>query len=279
MGAFNTILHPTDFSPAAENAYRHATALAKAFGARLHLVHGYETPRLKAYYTGSLSLKLEQAALENLEANLHTQMQDLLAAEHAQGVEVTYELIYDKPIWKVHQYTSTSADLLVMGSQGQNEGLTGVLFGNTAQRMIRFSPVPVFAVPSSIAPKPWATIVFATDFNDLAHINVQPVMDLASAFGATVHVLTVVQHHSETLREKLQADFAKFDALYPEVPFQQVIEDNKTVVEGVNECAKKLSADVVALQTEGRKGFLAYLFGSVTEDVATQVELPLLAIK
>src|ERR1700751_2788397 len=64
----DTILVPTDFSPAADNAVEYAVELAKHFNARIILVHAFSFP--VASYEAGVSLQTHSLLRETAEDNL-----------------------------------------------------------------------------------------------------------------------------------------------------------------------------------------------------------------
>jgi nucleotide-binding universal stress UspA family protein len=141
---FTHILAPTDFSAPSERAVAAAAHLARAFGARLTILHVLESdfesaalaygfrPMLAEYIE-----KTEQAAVEQLDAAAAA-MKDLdvsiLVTRGTASMEV------------VRTAREEGCDVIVIGTHGQS-ALRHMLFGSTAERVLRKAPCPVLAVP------------------------------------------------------------------------------------------------------------------------------------
>jgi len=139
------ILVPLDLSPASDRVSQYASAMARCFGARVTALlvveeaeglRGLNLPRVSY---DELIPDLEEQARRRLEAygRKHLAEAGSLELRVARGVP-----------WEVILATAREigADLVVMGTHGRR-GLDRALFGSTAERVLRRSPVPVVAVP------------------------------------------------------------------------------------------------------------------------------------
>ena len=142
MALFTHILVPTDFSECSERALDTAIELARTFDARLTLLHAWTVPTFG--YAEELAwpvVDLENAARRSLDDALrrcigrHAQMDAILQ----NGME--YERILET-------IASRKIDLVVMGTHGR-QGITRVVLGSVAEKIVRLSPVPVLTVGSS----------------------------------------------------------------------------------------------------------------------------------
>lgn len=147
MNVFKRILHATDFSKASGPALAKAIALARQNRAPLTIVHvlaptvipvggdfGYVPPR----------------TYETLDRNARQYAQKHLAALGARarkaGVRTTVLLVDGGPSEQIPRAVRrTRADLVVIGTHGRT-GLTKVLLGSVAERVVRLAPCPVLTV-------------------------------------------------------------------------------------------------------------------------------------
>ncbi len=139
---FKRIFVPTDFSACAEEALAVAIELAKKFESHLTLVHACEPPTYA--YMGMVTTPLD----------LVTPVQDAArealrqAAEALKGKYANSEALLLFGVASVELVAAIEknhADLVVMGTHGRT-GLTHVLLGSIAERLVRTSPVPVLTV-------------------------------------------------------------------------------------------------------------------------------------
>ena len=144
MKDFKTILFATDFSESSDYAFQYAFALAKKFGARLLVMHVINEPvDLRGFYVPHISFeKLEEEIEEGAK-----KMMEKFCRTHIREYDNFETLIvpgipYDEIIKKAAE---SSADLIVLGTHGRT-GLDHVLFGSTAEKVVRKSPVPVMTI-------------------------------------------------------------------------------------------------------------------------------------
>ena len=138
MFPIHTILHPTDFSDRANEAFRLAAAVARDYGARLVLFH--VVPPAPAF-TGEMGVAMppEPESVEEFWAKLND-----LRAEGDLCVERS--LVRGDPAEEiVRRARDEKADLIVMGTHGRT-GLGRLLMGSVAELVMRRAPCPVLTV-------------------------------------------------------------------------------------------------------------------------------------
>jgi nucleotide-binding universal stress UspA family protein len=141
---FKTILFATDFSTSSEYALKYALSLARKFESRLGIIHVINEPvDLRGFYVPHISFDQLEAEIE---AGARKMMESFCQthADGYPGVEtfVVPGIPYDEIIKKAAEL---SADLVVVGTHGRT-GLDHVLFGSTAEKVVRKSPVPVMTI-------------------------------------------------------------------------------------------------------------------------------------
>lgn len=142
--AFRRILVPLDFSEHAQKALRYATALARQFDSSLVLVHVIEPLVYPADfgYTPLPANLLEQ----DFEREANARLEAVAAAQAAVGFQVEHFVRIGKPYHEIALAAAEQrADLVVLTTHGYT-GLTHVLLGSTAERVIRHAPCPVLVV-------------------------------------------------------------------------------------------------------------------------------------
>ncbi len=140
-----TIVVPTDFSPASDRAVDYAAALASPFGATLHLLHVVEEPFLAGggweWYIPSA-----RAVREKLTSDSLARLSKIADRLIERGLSVTTGVAYGAPAEGI--VTSAGeclADLIVMSTHGRS-GVPHLVLGSVAERVIRSAHCPVLAV-------------------------------------------------------------------------------------------------------------------------------------
>jgi nucleotide-binding universal stress UspA family protein len=144
MLEFKTILFATDFSESSDHAFRYALSLGKKFNARLVIIHVINEPvDLRGFYVPHISFdkleeEIEEGAQKMMEKFCRTHIRDYDNFESFIMPGIPYEEIIKKGL-------ESSADLIVMATHGRT-GLDHVLFGSTAEKVVRKSPIPVMTI-------------------------------------------------------------------------------------------------------------------------------------
>ena len=141
---FKPILFATDFSDSSEHAFQYALSLAGKFESRLAIIHVINEPvDLRGFYVPHISFdkleeEIEQGAWKLMEKFCRTHAQGYAKVESFVVPGIPYDEIIKKAL-------ELSADLIVLGTHGRT-GLDHVLFGSTAEKVVRKSTVPVMTI-------------------------------------------------------------------------------------------------------------------------------------
>ena len=141
---FKTILFATDFSEGSDFAFQAALSLARKYEGKLILIHIINEPvDLRGFYVPHISFdkleeEIEQGAEKLMEKFCRTHIKDFSNYE----TFVLPGIPYDEIIKKAEEFET---DLIVMGTHGRT-GLDHVLFGSTAEKVVRKSPIPVMTI-------------------------------------------------------------------------------------------------------------------------------------
>ena len=145
--AIRRILHPTDFSPASRPAFRRAVELARALRGSLLVVHVMPPPPLvgEGYITPVTIAAILRSQRDAAERGLRT----LVRRARAAGVRVSGRLAASGLTHEqiVRMARRHRADVIVMGTHGRT-GLTRLMLGSVAARVIATAPCPVLTVRS-----------------------------------------------------------------------------------------------------------------------------------
>jgi nucleotide-binding universal stress UspA family protein len=144
MKLFDTILFANDFSENSEHAFDYALTMAKKFEAKLIIIHVINEPvDLRGFYVPHISFEnLEKEIAESAEKMMdkfcRTKIKDFSKFETMVISGIPYEEI-------IKQAEELNAGLIVLGTHGR-KGLDHILFGSTAERVVRNAPCPVMSV-------------------------------------------------------------------------------------------------------------------------------------
>ncbi len=140
------ILVPLDFSPASDRALAYARALSTEFGAPLFLLHVIEDRMMTGPWPSEVYLGELPKLRDDLVKDAERRMRLCLESLEKEGLTATGEVLIGGPSHVIiEQAEALNADLLVMGTHGRT-GITHLLIGSVAERVIRHAPCPVFVV-------------------------------------------------------------------------------------------------------------------------------------
>ena len=299
---FSLILVPFDGSAFAERAVPAALAIARAVGAAVELVHVHERlpPSGGApMFDTRLDLESRTAVCRTLDA-----LEDRLAKESDLAIRFTC-LTGDVSATLEDRILGSGADLVVMSTHGAG-GLLRTLMGSVADHLVRHVHVPVLLVrPGALGPltsaKPlFKHVLFPLDGSDLAARVIDPALALASP-GDTVltllHVVVVPTALGEMPYASAGVRFSQSDIDHQQheiTPYLEAIAaglrargfTTRIVVRPhiqVSRCILDVAVEhdvaLIAMSTHGRGGISRKLVGSVTDAVAREATLPMLAFR
>ncbi len=146
MIAIKDILVATDFSDASNAALSYGRTLAEQFAARLLVVHVVEDIATMNLTVDSFVTLLPKLQKE-LEDAARTQLDAALARGQWRGPRPQTAVITSnaRAAAIVDYAQNAGADLIVIGTRGRG-GISRLLLGSVAERVIRTAPCPVLAV-------------------------------------------------------------------------------------------------------------------------------------
>jgi nucleotide-binding universal stress UspA family protein len=147
MTPIRTILHPTDFSAHSERAWELACALAKTHGARLVVLHVLEQPL--TIHAGVMMSEPPPLPLAEELKSLQERLQLIQAPNGT--TEVQHQLLVGDTVTAILQIAREQhCDLIVLGTHGRT-GLSRVLLGSVAEKVLRKADCPVLVVKSPLS--------------------------------------------------------------------------------------------------------------------------------
>jgi nucleotide-binding universal stress UspA family protein len=140
------ILLPTDFSGCANYALPYAAALARAAQARIICVHVVEPVVPTVGYTG-LAEPLPIADIsDQLEGSAERELPKLAECDECAGLEIEEVIVHGDPAAEIVRVADElQVDLIVISSHGRT-GLGRIIFGSTAEAVVRHAVCPVLVV-------------------------------------------------------------------------------------------------------------------------------------
>ena len=144
MISIDKILHPTDFSANSNHALKYACAFAAHFGAELHLLH--VVPDLALITLPPTDGFLPDEYYQNAKKHADEELAKLPVREMAGKSRLVKQTLEGSAFLEIIRYAKENhIDLIVMGTHGYS-GLTHLVMGSVAEKVVRRSPCPVLTV-------------------------------------------------------------------------------------------------------------------------------------
>jgi len=142
--ALKRILVPIDFSGHSKNALKYAIPFARQFRASIDLLYVVEPTIYPADFS------FGQIGFPNVEEELRTrgalELATLVKRQIRGRVPARTAVRTGKPFYEINQYALESRiDLIIIATHGHS-GVEHILFGSTAEKVVRRAPCPVLVV-------------------------------------------------------------------------------------------------------------------------------------
>lgn len=262
------ILVPCDYSKASEQAFRFAIEIAALSQGEVTVLHVInltpdyiETLETNPYYVDSMSI------LAELKRQAATDFDELKQKVDTGNVPVKLAIeqgLFNHAILKsIHQQ---NADLVVMATNGTS-GLSEILVGSNTEKIVRSSPVPVFAVHKKQKVQQIRNIIFPTTIELNKSDLIEKVRKLQAFFNARLHLLFVKTPELKQKDPELKMALENFARFYDLKNYTTVVKQGKTEEEGIIKFAQQLEYSIIAMSTHGHTGLTHLMLGSIAENV------------
>lgn len=128
-------------------------------------------------------------------------------------------------------------------------------------------------------PKDIQKVVFASDFNDVPEEVIKRLKAAVETIDADLYLVKIntpsMFESTRTSMEKI-TEFVKNFKVNPK---STMVYNSATEEDGILEYAEDIDADMIAMSTHGRTGFLHLLSGSIAEDVVNAAKRPVWTMK
>lgn len=287
------VLVGSSLSEASDEVVRTGLAVARAAGAKLHLVHAFLP---QAVYGGGAPFAAEvmiNEVIRGEQTARHRQLNEQLARLGITARELGTSLVEMGPSHRVIVDAAglCHADLVVVGAT--ESPVLSKLFGATADRVVRKSTRPVLLVRGEL-PVPPKRVLLPVDLSPLSSDALRHGLELLRTIAPekvpsleALFVMTLLDRQGlapDVTPEAAEAEVAerldRFVAQSSTGPGWSV--ETKVVLGYVEEeilaRATELEADLIVIGTHGRGGFERFLLGSVASGVVRHGKQSVLVI-
>ncbi len=137
------ILVPTDLSPLSLSALDYANSIAETYDAKVYLVYVCENiPSQKKQRKNPQIIE----ELKNYKKKLKEQLKSIAESKLNLADEVDIVILQGNPYKEIIKFSiENGVGLIVVASHGRT-GFSHILMGSVAEKIVRYSPVPVLTV-------------------------------------------------------------------------------------------------------------------------------------
>lgn len=317
MVSIKKILVPTDFSNKASTAYHSAGQLARRYGAIVDFIHIIPTKNYFTDSLAKLGLSLHRGheLHSRMQEEASAQLQNLLNEHIKPEFKGTHLVEMAAKPWQAiaERAENNNYDMIVMAAKGKHA--SDLFRGSITKKVMRYSKVPVFSTEQSHISE-CQNILVPTD-GTVDSLRALPLaISLASAFNAKITLYyawvlrrPLLEEGSEELLEstyqrlknevfsamnvffaessdkvKLEEDgVGKGRLVYHQkdatvtIDIRIIVQKSISKYDAITDYAQE-KADIMVMSTQGRKGLWHAIFGSVAEEVARVLKLPVITV-
>jgi universal stress protein E len=280
-------------APASRTARDKAVAIAGRSGGTLHLLTALDIDP----YAEAVVLRASGAGSPSILERAKDFLEAAAAPARAAGVAATTEVALGRPVETLlADVQRNRRDLVVVGTR-ERSSLARNLLGSTALSLLRRAAVPVWVARRSHH-ETEKVVLAAIGIGDLAVDVLRTARDVASAAGAALHVLHVVdlpaaavlragaadretvEWYRRQRRERAETEVPRLvaEALGEGGKCSTHLVDGETA-DSILDHARRLEADLVVMGSVVQSGVRALLLGSTAEKVLPAIETSLLLVK
>lgn len=282
MSQVKKILFPTDFSPTAQNAFKHCLILADYYQAKIEVLH-VVFPEYAAMDVPVVSMATTREKVDAAVPVMHSFLELGLAQTQAfytfqaiPRVEEKVEIgIAVGTIVKMAN--EQDADLIMMGTKGSHNTLEKA-FGSVSTGVIEQAKCPVMLIPEFAQWKPTHIVAYASDLSESDPYHFWKAAEMLTPFHPLLHVINI---HKGDAHDQIAIDELKkiFSNNTPAVKISFHQEKHDSITDGLEVFVDNYGVDLLVMYSPHRSWVERWFHHSQTRDVAFTTRIPLLVIK
>lgn len=267
------ILVPCDFSKPAINAFRVALDVAGQSNGKIYLMNVLELPVIHDTLLTPVAT-FKQDFLSGWKENIITELNSLIA-KYKTDVKIIPCAEVGSPAQVIKEFCEeNSIDIVIMGSHGAN-GFREFLIGSTAEKVVRYSPVPVLVIKQYYK-GPIKHIVFPNTLETEGQQDLTTkVKALQAFFKATVHIVFINTPSNFTADIVTSPRLEAFVRHFMFKDYTINIYNDQYEEDGIMNFTKSIKGNLIAMGTHARKGIPHMINGSVAENVVNHTDTPI----
>ncbi|MTB51627.1 universal stress protein [Lewinella sp. W8] len=263
------ILVATDNSEAAGNAVDYAVELANQFGSLLTLVSALDEP----YSSGAGSLVSLKEHMRDEAREVMERVVERIQPKLINGARVEVRTIDGDPDVVLPRIAlAKDYELIVMGTKGSSTAKE-FFTGSVANATLEKSTVPLLIIPQAAQYVPPKRILLAADDKPIRPELVEPLVQLAEAFGSEVIVFHEANEEGKSTYDENLENYLM------SVPYRfQISIGDGSVAAGIGRAMESQKANLLTMVFRNHGFFAKLLNRSTVSDFVFTSDAPLLVL-
>lgn len=273
-----SILIPTDFSEAANNAYLYALHLANNLNLKVFVVYVYMPPILSATHGGQPDIlqktyeEIELSKFESYKKNV-SKLRELAESNSLNSDNVIF-LFEEGSLTQTIKKIVAAEDIyaIVMGTIGAT-GLTKAMIGSNTVDVIKSINKPVLAIPVKATFKPIKKVAFTTLFREKDKKALEEILTISKKINFEVSCINVLDNVDYVTDVAMKAD--EWGNIFKNENLQFLfLEKTENVETTINSFLTENKIDVLAIVKRNRSFFDRLINSSLSNQFVFHSHLP-----
>jgi len=257
-----TIIVPTDFSAAAENAMLYAGQLAKNINASIFLLHMFQVPVNMS--DAPLLVFSPEDLKENAEKSL-LHAKEILQSTFP-SLSVRTESILGDVVTELQEACRKENPVAVIVGKHGASGLERALFGSTSLSIIRHIHYPVIAVPDFTTNEKIKNVALAVDSGE--KLPAAKIKNVIAELNAHLHVFHVQQRKTESVLSTVEE---------LNVPCKTILDEQ--FVHGIQSYIEDNNIDLLLIVPHKHNLIERMFLKTHTPELLREISIPIMSIR
>lgn len=266
------IIVPIDFSEDSLDGLRMAILLANKFESRVQMVYVQKSSSDLDRVGFAEEKRTAVQSFENLKKEFGSMLHDADKLDYI----VKKGKVYQEVVNQAQAFT----DSIIVSSTHGASGFEEFFIGSNAFKIISAADIPVITVRHGATPREIKNIVLPIDSSTETRQKLPATAQIASAFGAEVHVLGVTSTTSQDIENKIMAysrQVCEYLADQNIKHTSKFIPDANTVDSTIS-YAMGVGADLISIMTEQNDSLVDYVLGTSAQNMLNKSPIPVMSI-
>lgn len=253
--------------------------MAHLFKAKIYLLHSV-TAAAYALLPEEQGLLMETELPHEVEEHKMNRIADEITKKY--DVELATLMATGSPAKRIAAAVGENEiDIIIMGTHGAS-GFEEFFVGSNAYKVVSLSPCPVISVQKFSKKVGFSNIIMPIDEDLHSRQKVNNVIELATAYKSTVHLLGLFERDDDLTDEKkfeIKLDTVVDSLVHANIPFtKKLIRGHNPAVEALN-YSEQVGGDLLVTMTGHESTMSGMFLGAFAEQIVNHSKIPVMSIK